>query len=608
MSTSLLKIQIGPVQDFIAQARSTRDLWSGSYLLSWLMAHALRKLANLIGGNEAAREAVIYPSLHDQPLFAFLGEGASSRIPRPLCLTPNLPNLLVARLPGGEALAASWARQMEESIREEWRNIATACWRKLADPSNVIVDGNRQGQFDRQTNHFLSIAWLVTPGADDYAQCYRLNGWELDAVRQTRDFNGWASGGWQAGQRNNKDSLSGREEAICGGTEWWNAVIKPLYKSNPTGFWPMAFRERQAGDWYGAVSLIKRLWYRDAVYLPEQPWQLSVWKYLQIPSTRQVARHDPEKNEEDDNLAAPADESSYFAVLAMDGDEMGKWLSGAKGMEIAPERHRDFSAKLSDFALNHARQIVRKHDGALIYSGGDDVLALLPADTAIACAQDLRSGFRSVMRQDMDASVGIAIAHFKEPLQDLVRAAQDAEKYAKTRGNRSSLAVSLFKHSGETVHWHCRWATPENTPSGLGLFGLVRTGLALDRLSAKFPHRVIELLTPYLLDPAEEGRRLLQPAQGFPWRETIEQEFWHVLQRQRGPLWQDDFASEVMNQLRGYLDQLDAFLDADDGKLDTNAKLNALIGLCKTVAFVSRNDKVAPDTTTAASTPLQPLP
>ena len=34
---SLLKLQIGPVQDFIAQARSTRDLWSGSYLLSWLM-------------------------------------------------------------------------------------------------------------------------------------------------------------------------------------------------------------------------------------------------------------------------------------------------------------------------------------------------------------------------------------------------------------------------------------------------------------------------------------------------------------------------------------------------------------------------------------------
>ena len=41
---SLIKFQIGPVQDFIAQARSTRDLWSGSYLLSFLMALGIGQL------------------------------------------------------------------------------------------------------------------------------------------------------------------------------------------------------------------------------------------------------------------------------------------------------------------------------------------------------------------------------------------------------------------------------------------------------------------------------------------------------------------------------------------------------------------------------------
>lgn len=40
--SSLLKFQIGPVQDFIAAARSTRDLWSGSYLLSWLVAAGIK--------------------------------------------------------------------------------------------------------------------------------------------------------------------------------------------------------------------------------------------------------------------------------------------------------------------------------------------------------------------------------------------------------------------------------------------------------------------------------------------------------------------------------------------------------------------------------------
>jgi CRISPR-associated protein Cmr2 len=42
---AFLKVQIGPVQDFIAAARSIRDLWSGSYLLSWLMAAGLKALS-----------------------------------------------------------------------------------------------------------------------------------------------------------------------------------------------------------------------------------------------------------------------------------------------------------------------------------------------------------------------------------------------------------------------------------------------------------------------------------------------------------------------------------------------------------------------------------
>ena len=61
---AFLKVQIGPVQDFIAQARSTRDLWSGSYLLSWLMTAGLKALSGEIGP-----DAVVFPNLRGQPLF-----------------------------------------------------------------------------------------------------------------------------------------------------------------------------------------------------------------------------------------------------------------------------------------------------------------------------------------------------------------------------------------------------------------------------------------------------------------------------------------------------------------------------------------------------------
>ena len=64
LKPALLLFQLGPVQDFIAQARSTRDLWSGSYLLSWLIAHAMKAVTDQVGP-----DAVIFPSLRGNGIF-----------------------------------------------------------------------------------------------------------------------------------------------------------------------------------------------------------------------------------------------------------------------------------------------------------------------------------------------------------------------------------------------------------------------------------------------------------------------------------------------------------------------------------------------------------
>ncbi|MBE3575411.1 MAG: hypothetical protein IMW99_08205 [Firmicutes bacterium] len=41
MSTLMLQFAFGPVQSFVSQARTTRDLWAGSYLLSYLAGTAM---------------------------------------------------------------------------------------------------------------------------------------------------------------------------------------------------------------------------------------------------------------------------------------------------------------------------------------------------------------------------------------------------------------------------------------------------------------------------------------------------------------------------------------------------------------------------------------
>ena len=48
---------------------------------------------------------------------------------------------------------------------------------------------------------------------------------------------------------------------------------------------------------------------------------------------------------------------------------------------------------MTNFAMFVVPSIVKRHSGFLIYSGGDDLLALLPVSTALRCARELRLAF-----------------------------------------------------------------------------------------------------------------------------------------------------------------------------------------------------------------------
>ena len=60
---AFLIFQLGPVQSFIAQARTTRDLWAGSYILSYLNAKAMHLVADKYGPDH-----IIFPQLKGNPI------------------------------------------------------------------------------------------------------------------------------------------------------------------------------------------------------------------------------------------------------------------------------------------------------------------------------------------------------------------------------------------------------------------------------------------------------------------------------------------------------------------------------------------------------------
>lgn len=186
--------------------------------------------------------------------------------------------------------------------------------------------------------------------------------------------------------------------------------------------------------------------------------------------------------------------SSYFAVLAMDGDKMGTHLS-QKG--IIQEKHALFSQQLADFAQNQVPDIVEKQfPGALVYAGGDDVLALLPISCVLEVAEALRLAFEVEMTKvgladKVTASTGIVLVHQQNPLQTAVELAQAAENEAKDVYERQALAVRQVVRSGTPRHTGSKWQPAGLQEPFLAIMRELQQKFRDGNLSAKFAHDLL---------------------------------------------------------------------------------------------------------------------
>jgi len=755
---TFLLMQIGPVQEFIAQARTTRDLWSGSYLLSWLIAHGIKAITDEVGP-----DCILYPALRGQPLFDFLHKESlydklnmwdELRHSQEQILTPNLPNRFLAVVPDWQAQQLAVAA--EKAMAQELKRIGDACasWLKVEDTARP--------RWDQQLTQFLNIHWQtwtwdedVTKAINGHAELeqaykaatqgipadhldprnYRHQSWQengvwkskvsntppvidnpgfawaahykrvdelLAARRNTRNFDAWGEWGNDAdghrkcldeAQRAGavKDQLSGKEEVI--GSEAWQKNLHTLPKHR------FAKEEK-----LGALNLIKRVW--DLAYLKPKgldrtprfdslpsvaaatfaikvvdkmsansnAWPLlldfqkvasdaaedfgaeisdakgeKTWVERSDASIFHVTEWERAIRDAKDaatkSRLTPARDAlrkllgkdglndsprSYVAVIALDGDSMGKWVSGAlsphwRGQlaaeavayfenhpllkalldsrrHVSPSYHVQLSEALANFALYLAGPIVEHFDGQLIYAGGDDVLAMLPAEQALPCVRALRMAFRGdpelpsvfpgaladacqpgfvaidgqwkgwkrwekrflkrgfhllVPGQRADLSAGIAIGHMHAPLQNLVEAARQAEKLAKKEYRDKdkgigAFAISLFKRSGETIQWGAKWDT-----AAIELAQCFANNSGAGKpLSGRFPYALAELLRAYAMD---DGFRI-KTANGFDPFKVFPAEFAHVVSQQ-GKNVPDTFATLAGKYLNDCKDRrLDDFL------------------------------------------------
>jgi len=473
----LLAIALGPVQDFIAAARRTADLTAGSALLSEVAQAVALQLRLRYGAT------LIYPAIDDRQPAVFPQSSAPNRI---LCVVEaEKPHEVAekAHTCAIELLKDTWTRLLN-NLPSAFRNEIDT---ELAN---------------HQLRNFLEFyaAWVPLNG--DYVAARREVERLLAARKATREFKQPPANKnrpkspldpsqdsvfrqFEQGYRL-PDELAGKPPLYLKPRETLDAVglIKRYkgYRETRNGGVPstteMGFRALKNYLYEHALSEMRVLeeWKRRlaidelSALLHQSRWLELKEEHQRDPNWQQFESEFPELERAAARARGilryagiPDEYLSYYALLQADGDRMGQFLDTLTSIE----QHQAFSHTLGAFAQD-AKTIVERYEGHLVYAGGDDVLALVPVNRALACAQQLAACFGQRVEefargQKLEQaclptlSVGVAIVHALEHLRDALNMARAAEHAAKAAG-RNRLAVAYSPRSGEAITVILQWS------------------------------------------------------------------------------------------------------------------------------------------------------
>ncbi len=609
---SLLLFSIGPVQDFIATARKTQDLWAGSYMLSYISWTAMKAISEEMGP-----DSIIFPDLMDQPFCnLWLKERGLEFIEKPgweFLSSPTLPNRALAILPKDNA--EHIAKKAEGAVKDVFTEICFAVKNEIENSLNELKgDAGWEEIWNRQTRDFLEVYWSILPigkkseykGFIDtyktllgndllkdfekllkeyetkgfgpnigtvYGQMYRFLEKAHGSRKTVRNFfqqsephykctmcgirepvhperynnqdckeYGALTGFW-------KERLSGEfqdikpSERLCAvcltkrfaGRHYFNKKkgfgLNPSYPSTSTmataafklrvieksdlndllvkahsytqrinalvgdtaqgAALPMvwgacrgnklceAFAKLE-GDWLYEESLDEEALYKEYGQDKSEEEFKQIFKGVKdaFYEFKEVLKEKALKT----HFGSP---SKYYAIIQMDGDNMGKWVSGENAPKIEkilhpamrkqlkddanwrellnqkrplnPSLHIATSKALRDFSLKVVRKIVeRDHLGKLIYAGGDDVLAFVSLKDLPAVMRCLRAYFSGSLVYDeaggvkIDFQNGSGFVPVDEkgyPLSLKTRKNPSGFLYSMGTSATASMGVSIVHHS-----------------------------------------------------------------------------------------------------------------------------------------------------------------
>ncbi|MGB0931246.1 MAG: type III-B CRISPR-associated protein Cas10/Cmr2 [Chitinophagales bacterium] len=490
MNQYLFIFTIGPVQSFIAQARKTQDLYIGSQILSELIQFAMR---------EAKQHFDTY-----LPIF-------------PSVLSSSNPNRFLAEIGGTKKEIGEIGLSVESKVKEHFLDLAEKLIPKKHKQNVALLKA-----FEQQVNQHLEIFWLFEEIRNgDYKTAYVNIERNLGAIKNVRSFQQFDYNG--IGERGRKCSLDGERNALFFGkgtnphyftsSKWNPEAIELKGVSNSkvgkneglsaVGFTKRFYKKggfpstakialmeslhKITGDSksdfekvFGENNLLYQLEKEKCLKLNGKEWmgwddqfyyeENLIEKYIPCKQQLEIAKKQHKKLVKafkDQNLRF----DKYYAVLTFDGDDMGKWLSGDQDPNVnLKDFHIELSKCLSGFAANAK---IKAPNGREVYSGGDDFLGFVNLNHLFDVLKELRSQFDEKVNQvlkskfsltlDLTFSAGVAIAHYKTPLNIVLDKSRKMQEMAKESSpSKNALGIAVLKHSGDSNEAVVKWGQIDN--------------------------------------------------------------------------------------------------------------------------------------------------
>lgn len=521
---TLLLFTIGPVKTFINGSRKTRDLYAGSYLLSYLTNKAMDFMESEFGQTKIE---IILPSRNSE-------DGHF-----------NFPNRIVAKLDDCDSEELmKMGKRIELSVREAFLDI---CKQVILASEVKITD-----EMENQIEHFLEVYWVFEKG-DDYERLYPALLKQMHATKRLRSFQQIFE------PRGRKCALYPEYNALFSKKDLEFMTFDGAVHSVPDE--SHSLKEKEG---LSTIAYVKRMLYRHASdqktkegligydlevtsvaymllknHIKKFKTQMAEAEYSGLEETIEDLKDEGSEalfdlsNNQDIETEYGEDVikiaraiwqskkqivqglSPYYALVKFDGDKMGDLYK----KNPKKEYHQKLSGDTAGFA-SKVREVIREHNGISIYAGGEDFLGYLPVDQMFSAIREIYEEYPKAIKsfdpngKELTLSVGVVIAHLMSPLKDILKDVDAMEHLAKDKENkglgvgesRDAFAIKVIKRSGENVIIRNNFGVQSKNFTAIQA---ILKSIETQKTSMSLITALVRMFTSIQVDDSEESQKMI---------------------------------------------------------------------------------------------------